>query len=573
MLFGHHVVNLLQQALWIVQKYGIQLPWRDSLSSGFTTCILPSNHLLFHLMDTYLPVPVKEGKQTHLSKAQIYTYSMLSTGFSHMVVIWDIQTGVRIEGICRTPGQITLHGDQKITLLREGMVNIYDGLEDKKGSWASLPSVPGQQVTHWIHKDTLQFATSSKTTGKLAIKIYELKPTSDPPLIVVESFLIPPQEGNFSFSPVSFHASFITKNKVTILDVQDSKILLPTQMTQHLYTQLGCFSPDGCYFGCGTLENGIFVWKSTPAGYISWSILHPRLPFKEFSFSPTTTSILAWGPGGIQLLHLENSTSPIISPNRIESLHQGGKHLVACSVDGLHIATAQKGGSDITVLNPLLGTPLHSIHLSVQIQDIKIVKNLLFMADGHKIMSWNLEAEGIGDSTRGATANPTHDTTVISVYMDKVDKFVLSDDCSHIAFTVGETVYLYNIKAQKILERAMRGMVMDIWFSRDGYQLCVCSGLSEDSLHYWRFEVVGDWHLAHVTTQRTLMDERSQANSFQPPHIRTLSEWVVDLGGRNLLWFPPNWRTDKFGVRWDGNFLALVGNHHQKPIIIELQPQ
>ena len=69
MLFGHHVVNLLQQALWIVQKYGIQLPWRDSLSSGFTTCILPSNHLLFHLMDTYLPVPVKEGKETYLSKA------------------------------------------------------------------------------------------------------------------------------------------------------------------------------------------------------------------------------------------------------------------------------------------------------------------------------------------------------------------------------------------------------------------------------------------------------------------------------------------------------------------------
>lgn len=53
-----------------------------------------------------------------------------------------------------------------------------------------------------------------------------------------------------------------------------------------------------------------------------------------------------------------------------------------------------------------------------------------------------------------------------------------------------------------------------------------------------------------------------------------MSEWVTDSMNSKLLWLPPNWRTQHgLDVEWDSDFLALVGSHHKKPIIIKLLPQ
>jgi len=54
---------------------------------------------------------------------------------------------------------------------------------------------------------------------------------------------------------------------------------------------------------------------------------------------------------------------------------------------------------------------------------------------------------------------------------------------------------------------------------------------------------------------------------------------VNALGGlwtltENSCGYPPNWREkDPWNVRWEGNFLALVGNQNPTPPIIEFQPQ
>ena len=79
------------------------------------------------------------------------------------------------------------------------------------------------------------------------------------------------------------------------------------------------------------------------------------------------------------------------------------------------------------------------------------------------------------------------------------------------------------------------------------------------------------------TLTRFLDNEEPWVSLFGSPHgycIGSRSEWVKDSRDGHLLWLPPNWRT-KHGldVRWDGNFLALVGIHHHKPIVIKLQPQ
>ena len=395
---------------------------------------------------------------------------------------------------------------------------------------------------------------------------------------MVESLPIPSQSGKFSFSPVSFHASFVTLNEVTILNVQDSKTLLSTKVVQQLHTQSSHFSPDGCFFACGTSEGGIYIWKNTPTSYILWSTLQPRLPFNEFLFSPTSISILAWGSTAIQLLHPENSARPQ-HPNKTKPLYQHGSHLVACSADGKYIATAQKGDSVVKVLDPLFGTPLWSIQVGAVIQDIKIVGNIIFVADRDKLASWSLEAGEMECHTRGATVHCIYD----SIGLDACDlgNLVLSNDCSHIAFAVIRTVFLYNIKAQEVLiKHVMDGVVMDIQFSQDGCQLGVfgnTEGFNEDTdLYFVTFKMVEDWHTVNVVT-KFLADRWSWTSLFRSAYgyyIKSMSEWVTDSRGNNLLWLPPNWRT-KHGLDmgWDGDFLAFVGNHHQKPIIIELQPQ
>ena len=507
---------------------------------------------------------------------QIQTYTYIILRSRSYVLIWDIQTGVRIKDVyTEISGKIAFHGDQRtFTIIGRNIVYTYDGLNGALQCQAELLlSSLNQQGTCWPYKDTLQLATSSEANGKLVVNIVEFQQTSGPQLHVVESFLIPSQHGTFSFSPLSLHASFVTEDEIIILNVQDSKILLSTQVTQELHAQSSLFSPDGHFFACGTKEGGICIWKNTPTSYVSWSTLQPRFPFKKFSFSPTTISILAWGPTGIQLLHPEKFTSSQ-SPDETKPHSQHKNHLVACSTDGKHIVIAQQKDNVVTVLNPLCGTLLWTIQVGVVIQDIKVLGNILFVTDGHGLLSWNIGAGEIGCHTGRATV---YDNIGIGHDMDN---FILSNDCSHLAFTVGTTVFLYSIQAQKILlEHVMDGVVTNIQFSQDGCWLGVFGNTKnpnkDTDIYFTTLKMVEDWHSVDVTT-KFLANKWSWVSLFQSPHgyrIGSMSEWVTDSKDGNLLWLPPNWRT-KHGldVGWDSDFLALVGSHHKRPIIIKLQP-
>jgi hypothetical protein len=491
------------------------------------------------------------------------------------MLVWDIQTGVVIRDVdfCNeAPGNLIFSGNQRtITLINGQYFLTYDGLNGTRLFGGSMLLSDSHQLgAQWAHNESLQYATSYKAKGKLTINIWELQLTPKLSCLLVESFHVPPQDGKFSFSPASFHASFVTKREVVILDIQDSRILLHTKTTQPLYKPPGQFSPDGCFFACGILEHKLSVWRNTPAGYVAWSTLQPRLPFNKFSFSPTVTSILTWGPEGIQLLHPEISASSL-SPNKIKPLHQHRNHLVTCSADGTWIATAQHEGSVVTVLDSLLGVPLWSIHVGVHIQDIKIVDDTIFVADGYRLISWKLDTGG------GATVSGSYDTVGVGAHMDGGGSLVLSNDCSQIAFAVGMGVFLYDIKVQEILMRCTMGNpVMLMRFSQDGSQLGVfCNSSMHDCFNFTKFKME-DWCSADTATV-LLDDEKPWVSLFRSPHgycIGSKSGWVENSRDGNLLWLPPNWRT-KHGldVGWEGNFLALMGSHHQEPIIIELQPQ
>ena len=499
---------------------------------------------------------------------------------SPSTIVWDIQTGIVIKNIATWDlGMIAFSGDQRtITLFAKLDFYTYDGLSGEQlCDGELLPSSDHHQGAYWAHKDTLRFAVGCETNGKYVIDILELQPTSNPSLPIVESFPlpVPPEDSTFSFSPVSFHASFTSWMEIVIFDVWDSKVLFQTKAAQKPYSSLSAqFSPDGHFFACGTFQNEIYVWENTSVGYTPWGSLRPQLPFHQFLFSPTALSILSWRSDGIQLLHLKDNISSL-SHNKIKSHQQGIGHLVACSTSGMHVATTQEKSSIVTVLDVLNATQ-QSINTNVQAEDIKIVDNTIFVTDGYKLTRWHIGHIGTGGMVLSACGNRRENTGLRAAG----GHFKLSNDCSQIAFTFGGSVFLYDIEARRVLgELAADGnYVVDICFSPDGHQLWFIMELGEGTVpmcYCVDLEGTRDPWFTNVNAGY-LGDGWSYDSLFRSPHgyriIGSFSEWVSDSRG-NVLWLPLRWRTrNGLSAKWSGNFLALVGGHHPEPIIIEFQP-
>ena len=442
---------------------------------------------------------------------------------------------------------------------------VYDAIRGTQICEGRLPQWPGHQLgAHWADEGILWFATGFKTNQEFIINTQAFQLTSNHLYPVVESFPMPPYDGKFSFSPVSFHASFVTKTQVTILDVRNSKILLQVKAAQSLYTPPGHFSPDGCFFACGTQEQWICVWKNTSTNYMPWSNLRSRLPFKGFSFSPTMPSILTWDQEGIQLLHINNHLDGL--PNRSKPNHHQGDHLVAYSSDQVYIATARQEDSTVMVLNSLLGTLQQSINTGMEILDIKIVEDAVFVVDRQKVVSWHL-------NTRASNIRAIFGEALVTSGMEHI---VLSNDCSQIAFSLGEMVSLYDVEAQAIIGTHMVcGDIFDVRFLPGKHRLHLFRCVSSPTSTVYNEGEVAMMGGQGFSYRSTLKDGWSWANLFSHGyHIGGSSgQWIVDPRGRKLLWLPPNWRAKCWeDVRWNGNFLALVDGYRPEPIIIEFFP-
>ena len=214
----------------------------------------------------------------------------------------------------------------------------------------------------------------------------------------------------------------------------------------------------------------------------------------------------------------------------------------------------------------------------MEILDIKIVGDAIFVADGHKLVGWGLE-----------TGEPVQDDETAAIATSAPDPYLaLSDDCSQIAFADNQAlssyrekeISLYNVLTQRILcSHTTRDQGRDIRFSPDGRQLwlatCVCIykiGLvklerGEDG----KFVVVTREEIGDICDDSVL----PWADLFSPHGWRCGGkfEWVADSRGRKLLWLPISWRAkESRDMRWDGNFLAFVGSDYPDPIFIEFQP-
>jgi len=525
--------------------------------------------------DGQLLASIYRGKQgrwlvVFLTYVTVLTSVPGRSNYSCIMHIFDIKTGVVITTI-----ELPVYSRPFFS----GNTTIIFPVE--YGAWCTYDALSGTCLnegnTSWCFDHCLGFHEGSLwVSTKSGIQKFQFT-TTLPSLI--KSFTVPSYDGQVSFSPVSSHASFVTKTEITILNVQDSRVLLQAKAAHQTYTPPGLFSSDGCFFACATEEQEIHIWKSISAKYEPWDNLQSQIPFNGFSFSPLMTSILTWGSDGVQLLEL--SSHPIVpSPSKPKRYQQGESYLVACSADGAYVATAQQEKSDITVIDTLLETPQQSFDTNMQILDIKIVGNTLFVADGHKLASWDLETgEPVyEDETAAITASTPH------------PRLVLSNDCSQIGFTdkgtlnsYGEkAVSLYDVQAQRILYSCIVQLpVKGIQFSLDGHLLLVLFCCDNATLDVVKLER-GDGDLANVTRMhigdihyggwQSWVDLFASHGWHIKQDAHRKPEQVVDSRGDTCLWLPLSWRVKQAqSVRWDGKFLVFMGDSQAGPIIIEFQ--
>ena len=469
-----------------------------------------------------------------------------------------------------------------ITAIQENHIfHTYDGQDYEKLCSGTLLPSKHSPCALWAEGESTRFSTSFKTGQQLVIDIREIQPTSDPPLTKLESLPVQFRQGKLFFSPASFHASFITETEVVIIDVRSSEVLSQVKTPQPSYKPQGRFSPDGRFFVCETLTQEIRVWENTPTGYVSRDPLIPRSMFRNFKFSPNAASVLCWNQETIQLLDPDIRVTPP-APHESTPHRQHGDHIVAHSTSGIHTAITRRGQSIVKLFDSHLpDAPRQSIDTGMEIQDIKFLGEIVFVADTCRLKNWRLEA---GVATIG-------ETTVFGTDEDDVHHLALSKDCSRVLLVTSgpetqDPFYHLSVRSTRtgsiLAESKIEFYVDGIGFFPDGHRVWLIEehqDVVQDAESYsysnWMLEIPkGE---GSSKTEPRKVEEWPEGCPWISPSgycIGGGGRWVMDSGSKlRLLWLPPAWRAgQESDIVLDGKFLTLLGNRPE-PVVIEVSSQ
>ena len=504
------------------------------------------------------------------------------------VVFWDTQTGIIVKTLDG------IHGKTFVRIEYSGDGGTINAIQDNQtfhtyhgqnyGKLCSGLLLPPRRLPGalWAERESVRFSTSHKSGRYLVIEVHEIQPTSIPPLRKLESLPVPFRQGKLYFSPACFCASIVAENEVIILDVRSSKVLFEKKTAQPSYKKFqGRFSPDGRFFICEALTQDICMWENESTRFVPKASLRPRSALRSFKFSPNATSILCWNEETIQLLDPDIRFTPP-TPHDSALHHQHGDHIVARSTTNTYIAIARRGQSSVILFDSCsLDTPRRFINAGMEIQDVKIVGETVFVADTYRLASWSL---GAGVVARGETIEFGTDT-------EDVDHLALSMDCSRVFFVANEPetegppyhLSVQDSRTGATLAKSRIGFdVGGIGFFPDGHRAWLIEknqdadqGVESDSYGKWV------WGIARgedsVETEPERVDEWPAGCPWISPGgycIVDGGRWVMDSGRKlHLLWLPPDWRTERErDTVWDGDFLTLLGDRLE-PVIIEFFSQ
>ena len=500
--------------------------------------------------------------------------SHLLAGYSYShecIVSWDLQTGGLISSISTSGTRrcnsmsYSGYGTMLGGLFDQGTIITYN---ISSGKQISLHSVQGFIAsTIWTDHEFLQYAIVEPGT----ITIWEVSFTPSDPPTQINSLKTP---DNFSteglvFLSTHFLLAFISQGRVIVWDAQHKVVLLDFMEAKDPRNM--SFSLDGNFFVCGTKGPEFYLWKKSSGDYLHQKFT-PSAGSTNPLISPNGELIISFGGPTLQLWH---TTSSLTSPPGIttQPSQRTNDFLLEFSPNELLVAVTQRLGNTVTILDLKSGNPQMVIDADILICGIGITENKIVVVGDKKIITWELPAGDCIPDVHKNIDNSVQATEYKCPAPIKQLSASISPGFNYIAF--GSTknlpeLYIYDLHTGKKLavaksEGRLPGFTLngnEVWCARG-------DGMVD------RWAIVGDSESNN--TQLGQLGNYEEPQSGFPWHSShgyqvMDDEWVLNSGGKRLLWLPPQWRSAvKVDRKWSGKYLALLHRRLLDAIILELE--
>jgi len=324
------------------------------------------------------------------------------------------------------------------------------------------------------------------------------------------------------------------------------------------------FSSDGRFFACGSIGQGIHLWKESPTGYV----IHRKLTFRGDTtplLSPDGESIIMSNNADTQLWR---TTDPISPPSSVSTRSTKKPDFVlAFSPDKSFIATGRLGENIATIVDLKSGDPRLIVDTGMKIWGLGVTANTAIVIGEGKIITWKLPA---GDGAPDAKAN-IHDsvrTTVLNhppPFSGLLLSASISPDLGYLAITRGIMggLDIYDTSTGKHLVGATAHTYKP-WFTRDGSEVWDQSG-GQRIIRGEGSDIIGLERLDWSGTP-------SGGPRWESSHGHEVTDdgWIFDSRKKRVMWLPHHWRVFETCRIWDERFLVLFSRELPELIIIEV---
>jgi WD40 repeat protein len=507
--------------------------------------------------------------------------SLLSSYFENgkCIVSWDLQTGGLISSIW-TKTKFTSMSYSRCGVMLGGLsiepaIIIYNVLSGTH----LFSHLVHQSVAKpiWTCGEYLQFATVELGS----ITLQQIGFTSNNGPIKVGSL---PTPDNFSpdklaLLPGISRLAFIIEGKVVVWDPQYHKVLLDSMDVKNPIDM--SFSPDGCFFMCGTGGPEFYLWKESSHGYLphqklvaSTSKTKPDIspdgesiisPNGESIISPDGKSIISFGGPNLQLWQTKTPTSfTEASPGTRE-------FIVGFSPDESMLAITKWLSKTVTILSLKSGNTQLVIEMDTEIYGMRIMGDKVIIVGNGKICTWGLPS---GDNALVAENNIDNSiqTTPFKPLSPSTQRRAsISPDLNYIALTDfenGGDISIYSIHTGEELVFASNAWWLPGFTSGGGEVWCAAS----DGMMEWWTIIKGEGSDVIRLEQKPGEPPGDLFWQSASGYQTTVDGWVLNSSRKRLLRLPHHWWPNYVvGKHWSGNFLVLWNGELQEPVILELE--
>ena len=290
----------------------------------------------------------------------------------------------------------------------------------------------------WTHEGSFRFAA---ILPDWRVAVYEIASIpGDDHCSVAETFIIPDDLNPtkpFLFYPVLHRVSYFSGDFVTIWDAQGRDFPLHAEGAD-LRKSAMSFSPDGCFFACGTVGSDIWLWRDCPGGYK----FHRKLTSSTISptplFSPDNGSVITWDRSTIQLWPPEDAVTS--TPNgALRTSGQRHPFILEFSPGEGSAAFARLRDNVVTVIDPRSGARRLVIDAGMEVYGLKVSDSTVMVEGRAKLVIWDLPKGGGVSDSMGTVEDSVRTTTFKTLMYCKPKFNSISPDLRMIAESAPDT--------------------------------------------------------------------------------------------------------------------------------------